>query len=134
VIQDRSMNNLPSRALIVQQPWIGLILEGMKTWEMRNRPTNIRGQIALIEAGTGLIAGETEIIDSHDYPIHYATIDYYYDKHRIDDHALLEKWRYPWVMKNSMRYEKPIPYNHPSGAVVWVDLTKPGVVGDGNQD
>lgn len=122
------VSSLPSRALIIRQPWIDLILSGEKIWEMRSRPTNVRGQIALIEAGTGLIVGETEIIDSHDYPIHYATIDYYYDKHRVGDHKILEKWRYPWVMKNSKRYENPIPYSHPSGAVVWVDLKKSGVI------
>ena len=46
------------RALIVRQPWIDLILSGEKTWEMRSRPTNVRGRIGLIEQGTGLIVGE----------------------------------------------------------------------------
>ena len=52
-----------NRGLIIKQPWIELILSGKKTWEMRSRPTHIRGKIGLIEQGTGLIVGEVEIID-----------------------------------------------------------------------
>ena len=36
------------KALIVREPWIDLILDGHKTWELRTQPTSIRGRIALI--------------------------------------------------------------------------------------
>ena len=39
-------------ALIIRQPWLGLILSGKKTWEIRGSRTNKRGPIALIESGS----------------------------------------------------------------------------------
>lgn len=29
---------------------------------------------------------------------------------------------YAWVLKNAQRLPKPVPYKHPSGAVIWVNL------------
>ena len=29
---------------------------------------------------------------------------------------------FAWVVKNARRLERPIPYKHPSGAVIWVRL------------
>ena len=46
------------RALIIQKPWVDLILDNIKIWEMRSTKTNVRGKIGLIEAGSGLIVGE----------------------------------------------------------------------------
>ena len=40
------------KALIVDEPWITAILKGDKTWEMRKKNCNIRGQIALIRKGS----------------------------------------------------------------------------------
>jgi predicted transcriptional regulator len=113
------------KCLIIKQPWIELILSGKKTWEMRSRPTNIRGRIGLIEQGTGLIVGEVDIVDSF-----HAAVEFYCEKaksfcyHRIDtdDFDLLDKYEYAWVLDNVKRYEKPIPYKHPQGAVVWVNV------------
>lgn len=36
--------------------------------------------------------------------------------------SIVRKWRYPWVLANARRYDTPIPYNHPKGAVTWVKL------------
>jgi hypothetical protein len=41
------------KGLIVKSPWIELILEGKKTWEIRGSNTKIRGPIALIKSGSG---------------------------------------------------------------------------------
>ncbi len=38
------------KALVIRSPWIDLILAGSKTWEMRTKPTSIRGRVALIKA------------------------------------------------------------------------------------
>jgi hypothetical protein len=51
------------KALIVREPWIDLILDGHKTWELRTRPTSIRGQIALIRQGSGQIEGVVNLAD-----------------------------------------------------------------------
>ncbi|MBD8246954.1 ASCH domain-containing protein [Xanthomonas campestris] len=41
------------KGLVIDEPWISLILSGQKTWEMRSRATSIRGRIALIKKGSG---------------------------------------------------------------------------------
>lgn len=117
------MKELPERGLIIRQPWIGLILSGEKTWEMRSKPTNVRGRIALIEAGTGLIVGEAELYSSPTY-FTLGGIAHEYKCHRVNDYALLERWRFPWILREAKPYEEPIPYTHPKGAVIWVDLSK----------
>ena len=43
--------------LIIREPWIGYILSGAKTWEMRTTPTLRRERIGLIRKGTGLVIG-----------------------------------------------------------------------------
>jgi hypothetical protein len=53
-----------SRGLIIDQPWIGKILRGEKTWEMRSTRTSIRGPIALIEKGSGTVVGVASILSS----------------------------------------------------------------------
>jgi hypothetical protein len=45
------------KALIIREPWIGHILAGRKTWEMRTSPTNIRGRIGLIRKGRAIVVG-----------------------------------------------------------------------------
>lgn len=121
---------LPTKGLIIRQPWVGLILSRQKTWEMRSKPTTVRGRIALIEAKSGFIVGEAIITES---PTTYSLghVMRQFARHRVEDTMLLEQWRFPWVLEGAFRYEKPAPYNHPRGAVLWVDLTKPGVLNHG---
>src|SRR5215831_14717644 len=38
--------NEPLRALLIRRPWIDMILDGRKTWEMRGARTSVRGRIA----------------------------------------------------------------------------------------
>ena len=109
------------RALIIRQPHIGMILSGLKTWEMRSTDTKIRGLIGLIEAGSGLITGEAEIVSTRTW-LTKEQLAYHRDKHRCKDISILEKWRCAWVLKNAKKYDEPIPYKHPKGAVIWVKL------------
>lgn len=110
-----------TRALIVRQPWIELILSGVKIWEMRSARTNIRGRVGMIEQGTGLIVGEVDLVDSID-PLTLITHQMHYDKHRIENYEKLLDWSFPWVLENAERYKKPVRYKHPQGAVIWVNL------------
>jgi hypothetical protein len=111
----------PERGLIIRQPWIDLILSGEKTWEMRSRPTNIRGKIALIEQGTGLIVGEADIFTCMKTEPNAQFSDYF-KNHCISDVNLIAKYPYAWVLENIKRYDKPVPYVHQKGAVIWVKL------------
>lgn len=108
------------RALIVKKEWLDKILDGSKPWELRSTKTNIRGRIALIESGTGLIVGEITLYGCSPTPIpkNKKLIKY----HRVENLELLDKWKYAWYLKDAERYEKPIPYVHPQGAVIWVKL------------
>lgn len=116
-------NDMIERALIVDKPWVDLILSGDKPWEMRSRSTNIRGRIGLIQKGSGLIVGEVDLVDCLEFSNQsalYARVD----KHQVEDFNLLDKWNIAWVLENENRYEEPIPYDHPQGAVIWVRLLR----------
>lgn len=52
------------RAVIVRSEWLEMIFDGIKPWEMRSRKTSTRRIIGLIEAGSGLIRGQANLIDS----------------------------------------------------------------------
>lgn len=46
-----------TKGLVIADPWIGYILDGSKTWEMRSSETSVRGPFALIRKGTGAVWG-----------------------------------------------------------------------------
>lgn len=98
------------RALIVQKFWLDKIFDEGKIWEMR------------IEAGSGLIVGCVDIVDSSQHPL--PKLPHYINYHKIEDLSLLDKWGYAWELNKAKRFEQPIPYTHPKGAVIWVKLNK----------
>ena len=51
------------KALVIDEPWITAILKGEKTWEMRKRNCKIRGEIALIRKGSGLVVGTAHVVE-----------------------------------------------------------------------
>lgn len=109
------------KALIIKSPWLKLILDGQKTWEIRSRRTNVRGKIALIQSGTGLVYGEAVLTDCIE--LTRDMLESNYDRHRISDLSIVT-YNHPcaWVLSDAKKYDKPIPYNHPQGAVVWVNI------------
>ena len=109
--------------LIVKGKWLELIFRGAKTWEIRGHNTKARGTIALIKSGTGMVYGTVDIIDS--IPVGYKELSDNLQKHQIPYSMLFDiKYKHPhaWVLKNQEKFEKPIPYIHPPGAVIWVKL------------
>jgi hypothetical protein len=112
-------------ALIIAEPWIGFILAGRKTWEMRSKAVRKRGRIGLIRKGSGLVVGEATLIDSLP-ALNEAEMLASIGKHCIPADMIrsgeVSKWRYPWVLADVVRYVEPRPYKHPSGAVTWVDV------------
>jgi hypothetical protein len=113
------------KALIIRSPWIDLILEGKKTWEMRTRQTHMRGRIALIRAGSGHIYATAELVDCLQ-PLNAEQMRLTRSQHGIADghiaSVLANKWSTPWVLRDVRLLKAPVPYSHPSGAVTWVDL------------
>jgi hypothetical protein len=113
-------------ALVIDEPWISLMLKGEKTWETRKKTTKLRGRIALIRKGSGQVVGVAELTDSRP-PLPdlaaYAAAERF---HRIpparQPKAFEDGWRTPWVLAHARPLAKPVSYAHASGAVIWVNL------------
>ena len=121
------------KALIISEPWLGLILSGKKIWEMRKTACHHRGQIALIRKGSGQVVGTARIsgslrpLDNLDSycaaePTHCIPLD-------RQAQAFGNGWRTPWVIENAHPLTRPVRYAHSPGAVIWVNLA-PDVAND----
>ena len=111
------------KGLIVLPSWGNDILDGFKSWEIRNGNIKHRGETGIIFSGTKSVHGIVDLIDS--FPLTQMLFDQNMDKHRIQNGAFdISRYKYPyvWVIDSPRRYENPIPYKHPKGAVVWVNL------------
>jgi len=115
---------LPESGLIIRQPWIEMVLSELKPWEMRSSKTTKRGRICLIEQGTSSIVGEANLVNCLKPQKRFIEDDYWYWKHRINDKSLMKKWNTPWILREVKRYDEPIIFNQPPGAVIWVDVHK----------
>ena len=110
--------------LVIKSPWIDLILQGRKTWEIRGKNTAQRGRIALIKSKSGCIIGTCRLVDCVG-PLSLSQLRETTDKHHIPLEGLTElpyEKTYAWVMAEPKLLDQPIPYKHPSGAVIWVRL------------
>ncbi len=114
------------RALIVQPPYAAMEVDSIKLIECRATNTTIRETVGIIQAGTGLIIGEVTIYDSFKFT--ESQKKEFQRFHKVEDLKLLDKWCYGWALSNAIRYKKPIKYNHPPGAQLWVRLDKKGVM------
>lgn len=109
--------------LIIKKHWLDLILSGKKTWEIRGSNTKKRGEIALIESGSGQVVGVCSLVDSH--PVTLDDMERNIDKHQIEPdlvtitHHLQYKYPHAWVLDDVWEIV-PKKYNHPQGAVIWV--------------
>lgn len=114
-----------SRGLVIADPWIGYILDGSKTWEMRSSATSVRGPFALIRKGTGAVWGVANLLDTR-APLSQEEMIAAHEKHRIPAEMLqsgeVAKWNTPWVLGDVRPLQTPVPYRHPYGAVTWVSL------------
>jgi len=113
-----------AKAFIVQKFWSDKIfdLSDPKTWEMRSTITKQRGTVGVIEAGSGLIVGTVDIVACLQHPLENPEL--FLGQHKVEDLSLLDKWPYAWILSNAKRFEQPIPYTHPKGAVIWVNICK----------
>jgi hypothetical protein len=131
--KDFPQKALPDRAVIIREPFLTDILLGRKRWEIRSTATTVRGRIALIRSGSGLIVGEASIVDCKG-PLDVGTL--------ANSSALTNEERrwyrsarqlpylrtFAWVFADPLSYAAPVAYLHPQGAVRFVDLTKPGIL------
>lgn len=113
------------RGLLIRSEPLDLILAGKKTWELRGKNTHIRGKIALIRSGSGLIVGICELVDVIG-PLTHGQLLLNLKKHRMSVRDAVSGTgylkTYAWVLSNAHSLFEPIPYQHPQGAIIWVNL------------
>ena len=113
------------RALLIRHPWIDLILDGKKTWEIRGSRTGIRGTVALVPSGSGMVVGVCDLVGCIG-PLTAEGFRKNASKAGMGPtEATLGRYRqtYAWVIKKPRYLKRPVPYLHPSGAVIWVNLS-----------
>ncbi len=114
------------KALIIRDPWIGLILSGRKIWEMRTTPTRYRGRIGLIRKGSGMVVGIADLVDSMSR-LDASELAASRDRHRIPtelDHDVIQSgWLHPWVLRNVCQLPRPVVAGQKPGQVIWVPLS-----------
>jgi hypothetical protein len=108
------------KGLIIDEPWIGYILSGRKTWEMRSRNNAVRGRIALIRKGSSGVADLIGAVPKLSRSALKANVA----KHQVPETEIDGefKWNTAWVLEHARQLSKPVPYRHPLGAVTWVNL------------
>ncbi|MBZ0130440.1 MAG: ASCH domain-containing protein [Rhodobacteraceae bacterium] len=114
-----------TKALIVDQPWIDLILSGKKTWEMRGTSTSFRGWFGLIRKSSGQVVGAarlTGVGQALSTEQMVATIERHHIPEQIIRSGTVSKWTTPWHLASARPLLRPVAYRHPSGAVTWVNL------------
>jgi hypothetical protein len=110
------------KGLIVQCPWIDLILDGKKTMDLRSNPTKIRGKIALLHKGK--VFGYADLYGVSG-PMTKAEMVGRYKEHRMPERQIYKSdfpYRYGWKFRNVKRLKRPRKYDHPQGAQIWVNL------------
>ena len=110
--------NREKRGLIVQQPWLNLILSGQKTMDLRSSTTHIRGDVAILHDGK--IWGYVDLYDVIG-PMSQAEIMYREEEHKVP-YQSIGNYDYGWKFRNLRLLKKPRKYKHPQGAQIWVKL------------
>ena len=114
------------RALLIRHPHIDKILDGQKTWEIRGSRTNIQGRIALVASGSGMVIGVCDLAECIG-PLTANSFRKNAAKAGIrPSEATLGRYpqTYAWVLEKPKRLKNPVPYKHPSGAIIWVTLDR----------
>lgn len=110
--------------LIIKPYWADKIFCENKLWEIRGNNTKKRGKIAIAKSGTGCVFGTVNLIDS--IPLTKEIWETNEKNHQVDIpwEELLKRYKkpYAWIFEygSVTKYQVPVPYTHPKGAVIWV--------------
>lgn len=121
-----SEEEIGPRGLLIRDPYASQILNGEKVWEIRGRPTQIRGPVIIVKSGTGCAYGTVNLVrvlgplDVED--LEHAPELPAAERREVARDGLPYQKTYAYVFSNPRWFERPIPYRHPSGAVTWVRL------------
>src|SRR6202158_4289128 len=114
------------RGLIVRDPYASQLLNGQKIWEIRGRPTQIRGPVVIVKQGTGKAYGIANLVrvlgppDLDDLVSPRELPSEERDEMRRD--GLPYRKTYAYVFTSPQCFEHPMSYGHPKGAGRWVRL------------
>jgi len=104
--------------LKIDDRWIGLILSGKKTWEIRRTNTKIRERIALGNMKTKRVEGYCTIVGSKEMTVE--DLKKHNDKHQanyfIDTYANGRNTLFAWVLENVELEPNPKPYSYAAGS------------------
>ncbi|EGB10720.1 hypothetical protein AURANDRAFT_62170 [Aureococcus anophagefferens] len=127
----------PEFGLPIKAEWLEKILRGEKTVELRGKGTAKVGQrIGLICSKSSMVMGECLLAEARGplTNVELLELQPQHCVHARDDgepdtaDELRESVEYKkvhaWVFEDVIVYETFIPYEHPRGAVGWIDLTK----------
>jgi hypothetical protein len=111
------------KGLVIDEPWVSMIMRGEKTWEMRSRNTPVRGRIGLIRKGSGTIVGVADLIGTLS-KLSRAELRANVDKHCAPESHIGDDFKHntAWVLERAQHLRQAVPYRHPRGAVIWVNL------------
>ena len=122
----RRAGGFEPRGLIVRDPYASQLLNGHKIWEIRGRPTQIRGPVVIVKQGTGKAYGIANLVrvlgplDLDDLVSSPELPSEERDEMRRD--GLPYRKTYAYVFTSPQWFEHPMSYGHPNGAVTWVRL------------
>lgn len=111
------------KGLVIKEYWLNKIFDQInpKDWEVRGTNTTIRGRIYLLQSGSGMIVGEADLVDT--LPLNIRKFEDNMHRHQIPSwNQVPYKQPWAWVFQNIKKYTQPVPYNHPQGAVIWVNV------------
>jgi len=117
----------PRLGFFVREPYASQIVAGLKTWEIRRYPTEIRGRVGVVSS-RGWIG--TVVIREVLGPFSLEELAAHQGKHRADPEFLRAYARgkplYVWVLSDPEEFAKPIHVQKPRGPAVWVRLDRLG--------
>ena len=111
--------------LIIQRPWIDLILDGHKTLEIRGKHCTKRNEriYLALSGGGGVVIGSATFVTCHG-PLSRAEWAARGEQHRVagDDVLPYGGSTYAWELAKPQRFKQPVPYHHKPGVVVWAKM------------
>jgi hypothetical protein len=112
-----------TRCLKVEHEYALLIAEGLKTWELRRRPTNIRERIAIADTTLKRIVCFAKIVNCQELTL--AELMQHNDKHLAKDfigqYAGDRKTLYAWVLADVLKMPAlNLKYSYSTGSWCYV--------------
>jgi hypothetical protein len=85
--------------------------------------TLVRGRIALIRKGSKTVIGVADLVRTLP-KLPQSELKASVDKHRVPDSDISIDFKHStaWVLQRARSLREPVPYRHPAGAVIWVNL------------